>query len=134
MTAEGKLFFDFETNGSLPTALLEACREAVDRKIDSIDNWNDGDNERNKWIKLWNVPTDHGAMVDYINGKFGQLQGLVAEEDPTAPIAYCYSGDSRICYHPHPLKLDGQSLTVTEQGITMKIIIVLTYKTRCFPV
>lgn len=131
---EGKLFFDFDIKQSLEEDVIYACRKKVEKAIDDIDEWKDGNNERNKWLSLWDVPTDHDEMHVYLNKKITKIANLTVDPIPPAPITYCYSGDSRICYHPHTVLLYGQPWVVNEKGEKMKIFIVLTYKTKCFPI
>ena len=143
MTTKGKLFFDFTTPAPpagthWDEATLKLMHDAVEAAINLEDGWNYGYCVRNKWLNLWDVPSNHGAMAAYCTTKLADLPNHVFEavEDPPQPIAYCYSGDQRICYHPHVIELDGAKWTVTVsvQGKPYKlyIVIVLTYETVCF--
>ena len=132
---QGKLFFDFEIPEDVDSELLEACQKKVEREIDRVDPWCNGENERKKWLDLHNVPSDHAEMHIYLNKKIKEISGdFTIQQDSTAPITYCYSGESRICYHPHPVYLYGTRWTVKEKRQEMKMLLVLTYKTKCFPV
>ncbi|MCH7925084.1 MAG: hypothetical protein IIC51_06080 [Planctomycetes bacterium] len=138
---EGKLFFDFEIGQDVLERELEVCRQAVEREINHLDHWCNGNNERNKWVQLYDIPTDHKKMHEYLQRKIKKIKWLSVkfEEPPTAPITYCYSGDSRICYHPHSIELNDKPWTVTVSGVQglkypMEIVIVLSYETVCFPI
>ena len=139
MVTKGKLFFDF-TAPNPPAGThwdddeLKLMHDAVEYKIDYNDDWNYGYCVRNQWLNLWDVPTDHLAMVGYCTTKLKNIDAkFEAVENPPQPTAYCYSGDKRICYHPHVIKLDSVEWTVsvTVRGVqyTIDIVIVLTYET-----
>ena len=139
---KGKLFLDFtapdppagQTHWYEPE--LKKMQEAVEAEINVRDPWRDGNNERNKWLKLYDVPEIHSSMRPYCNKKLDELKiGALAEEDPPQPIAYCYSGDTRICYHPHSVELNGERWHVHVQGVNdpIYIVIVLTYETTVWP-
>ena len=132
---EGKLFFDFTIDGSLERDVLRACREAVEYEIERLDPWCDGNNVRNRWVQLYDVPSDHGEMHEYLQRKIKKISWLTIKvEEPPAPITYCYSGDSRICYHPHTVLLNDCDWVVKAEGEEMKMLLVLTYNTKCFPI
>lgn len=141
MLTRGKLFFDFAA--PLPPAgthwdeaTLKLMHDAVEKEIDLKDPWYNGNNVRNQWLDLWDVPSNHGAMLAYLNLKLADLPyagDVEAVEDPPQPIAYCYTGDKRICYHPHTIKVDGQNWIVNVQA-PIYIVIVLSYETTCFPI
>ena len=131
---EGKLFFDFEIKQDVLERELEVCRQAVEREINHLDHWCNGNNERNKWLQLYDIPTDHKKMHEYLQEKVKKIRFLTVDPVPPAPITYCYSGDSRICYHPHTVLLNGCPWIVEELGHKMEMFIVLTYNTKCFPI
>ena len=143
MPHNGKLFFDFTApdppagQTHWPDSDLEKMQKAVEAEIDVRDPWRDGNNVRNKWLKLFDVPEIHSSMVPYCNKKLDDLKiGALAVEVPPQPIAYCYSGDTRICYHPHIIELNDDPWHVHVQGVNdpIYIVIVLSYETVCFPI
>ena len=148
MAHNGKLFLDFtvpdppKKKKHWTESDLRKMQVAVEKEIECKDHWNNGNCERNKWLMLFDVPHKHGKMRDYCNLKLKELErkhSISAVEDPPQPIAYCYSGDTRICYHPHAL-LEGKDLWIVSvkgvKGLKKKIeiVIVLSYETVCFPV
>lgn len=140
MAHNGKLYFDFtvpepSTGQHWDLHALNKMHSAVEVAIDEMDPWNDGDCYRNQWLDLWNVPSNHEEMVKFCNERLKLLSPeLRAVEDPPQPIAYCYTGDSRICYLPHTLMLDNDQWSVFVEDNEIPIVLILTYESVCFPI
>ena len=137
----GKLFFDFaapfQSNGQhWDPAKLQEMHYAVETAINNNDAWNSGLCKRNQWLSLWDLPSDHLLMVGYCTTKLRTINTTFeAVEVPPQPIAYCYSGNQRICYHPHAIELNGKLWTVPVSGVPgeIQILIVLSYKETVWP-